>query len=406
MDMTDKNTGKGIQKRQLKKKELVIILLFSFILAGFAFLSLKVWSDKHNEIRVVINEATDEASEVDIAVNIVKEWDDTDVRGNPIKGAQYDIIVKNNMNSTLVDWQMQITIPEEFKMDSSWNGKYILEDNQIAFTPSANLDINAVKPGATESFGMVLQSRNLLEIRDFVLVGHREARITDYAEFYFLLVLSVIVIVGIIGYVILDIRTRNLEQQRIKDEKTIMETMQVIADFVDAKDEYTKGHSTRVASYSKKIALKMKMSEEEVRNLGYIALMHDCGKMGIPDNVLNKPGRLTDEEMSVMRTHTVLGGKVLNSITALEGMREGALYHHERYDGKGYPEGLSGENIPLCARIICVADSYDAMNSDRCYRKHLEKEDIIKELKDNYGKQFDPEIARVMVKMLKNNELN
>ena len=133
--------------------------------------------------------------------------------------------------------------------------------------------------------------------------------------------------------------------------------------------------------------------------------MHDCGKMGIADSILLKPARLTDEEMEILKQHTIYGGDILQGMTTIKGIREAALYHHERYDGKGYPEGLAGDEIPFYARLICVADSYDAMSSDRCYRKGLPKDIILEELKKNSGKQFDPDIVIHMIHMLENDEI-
>ena len=144
----------------------------------------------------------------------------------------------------------------------------------------------------------------------------------------------------------------------------------------------------------------MTLSLTDIQNVYYIALMHDCGKMGIPDAVLNKPGKLLPEERQIIEMHTVKGGKILEDFTTIKGIREGALYHHERYDGNGYPEKLKGDAIPLYARIIGVADAYDAMSSNRCYRRHLTKETIIQELKDNAGKQFDPIIVKYMIQMI------
>ena len=134
--------------------------------------------------------------------------------------------------------------------------------------------------------------------------------------------------------------------------------------------------------------------------LGYIALMHDCGKIGIPDNILTKPARLTPEEFAIMQSHTTYGGEALQDFTSIPGIVEGALYHHERYDGTGYPKKLKGDNIPLYARIICVADALDAMNSDRCYRSHLRPDLIKKELKSNAGTQFDPDIVECVLELI------
>jgi HD-GYP domain-containing protein (c-di-GMP phosphodiesterase class II) len=139
---------------------------------------------------------------------------------------------------------------------------------------------------------------------------------------------------------------------------------------------------------------------EALDHIYYIALLHDCGKIGVPDNILGKPGKLTDEEFEIIKTHTVHGGEILSSFKSLEKVGEGALYHHERYDGKGYPEGRAGEDIPLIARMICVADSFDAMNSNRVYRKKLTPEMIREEIEKNRGKQFDPKIADLFLKLL------
>ena len=141
----------------------------------------------------------------------------------------------------------------------------------------------------------------------------------------------------------------------------------------------------------------MKLDSQTTKQFGYIALMHDCGKIGIPDEILNKPGALLEEERNIIKSHTVIGGNVLADFNAIDGISDGAMYHHERFDGKGYPSGLKGEDIPLCARIICVADSYDAMNSDRIYRNRLSKSDILKELRLNSGTQFDPQIVAHMI---------
>ena len=128
--------------------------------------------------------------------------------------------------------------------------------------------------------------------------------------------------------------------------------------------------------------------------------MHDCGKIGIPDAILNKPDKLTEEEYEIIKTHTIQGNRILKDFTSIEGIRDGALYHHERYDGKGYPQGLKGEEIPLIARIICVADSFDVMNSERCYQHKMTKEDILEQLEINKGAQFDPKIVDCFLAMI------
>ena len=164
--------------------------------------------------------------------------------------------------------------------------------------------------------------------------------------------------------------------------------------------------SKRVAEYTRQIAKEMGFHGEELDRIYYTALLHDCGKIGVPDNILGKPGKLTDEEFEIIKSHTVRGGEILHSFKSLKDADEGALYHHERYDGKGYPEGRAGEGIPLIARMICVADSFDAMNTNRVYRKRLTKERIIEEIETNKGKQFDPKIADIMLKLLKEGKIS
>jgi len=185
-----------------------------------------------------------------------------------------------------------------------------------------------------------------------------------------------------------------------RDNKIINESIETFTGFIDAKDPYTNGHSKRVAIYTRRIAEKMGYTGEDLDRIYYIALLHDCGKIGVPDNILGKPGKLTDEEFEVIKSHTVRGGEILHSFKSLEHVEDGARYHHERYDGRGYPEGKAGEDIPLIGRMICVADSFDAMNTNRVYRNKLTREHIISELENNKGRQFDPQIADIMLGLI------
>jgi HD-GYP domain-containing protein (c-di-GMP phosphodiesterase class II) len=204
----------------------------------------------------------------------------------------------------------------------------------------------------------------------------------------------------LIAFVILELEIRKYRLRHERDNEIINESIETFTGFIDAKDPYTNGHSKRVAIYTRLIAEKLGFSGEELDRIYYIALLHDCGKIGVPDNILGKPGRLTDEEFQIIKSHTVRGGEILSRFKSLENAHEGALYHHERYDGNGYPQGLKGEEIPLIARMICVADSFDAMNSNRVYRKKISSEYIIDELKKNSGTQFDPKIANIMLELI------
>ncbi|MBR6871976.1 MAG: HD domain-containing protein [Ruminococcus sp.] len=199
-------------------------------------------------------------------------------------------------------------------------------------------------------------------------------------------------------------RTLTIQRQQLElAEKQVRmgnETILAIARTVDAKDENTSQHSQRVSEYSVMIAQELGFSKEEQEKLRNAALLHDIGKIGIPDRILNKPARLTDEEYAIMKTHVTRGAKILKDFTLIENVVDGALYHHERYDGKGYVHGLKGEDIPLYGRIIGVADAFDAMTANRVYRKKLDFNFVIEELERCKGSQFDPKIADIMLKLI------
>ena len=195
-------------------------------------------------------------------------------------------------------------------------------------------------------------------------------------------------------------------QKRQEELRSVMaQAFSAIAGTIDAKDRYTRGHSSRVAEYSVALGKKLGLSKTELDNLYYTALLHDIGKVGVPDEILNKNGPLSDEEYAIMKKHPTMGGKILRNITMIGEIQEGALYHHERYDGKGYNGGLKGKEIPYVARIIGIADSLDAMATRRTYKNAMDLNYIISEIEKNKGFQFDPEMAAIMVKMLRSGEL-
>jgi diguanylate cyclase (GGDEF)-like protein/putative nucleotidyltransferase with HDIG domain len=196
-----------------------------------------------------------------------------------------------------------------------------------------------------------------------------------------------------------------LDEKSKQIQKMTFQAITTIANTIDAKDEYTKGHSQRVSEYSYILAKELGLSEEETENIRNVALLHDIGKIGVPDSVLNKPGRLSDEEFEIMKSHPVVGADILKDIHLLKDLDVGAKYHHERYDGKGYPCGLKGEEIPYMARIIGVADAYDAMSSNRVYRKRFSNKKIMEEIEKGKGTQFDPAIADAFLKLLREERL-
>ena len=191
-----------------------------------------------------------------------------------------------------------------------------------------------------------------------------------------------------------------VERKTKEIEGLSLHVVHTLADAIDAKDAYTKGHSGRVAEYSREIARRFGYSEEKQDEIYMMGLLHDVGKIGVPDAVINKPGKLTDEEFEKIKTHPGRGAKILQNIEEMPQLAIGAHWHHERYDGRGYPDGLSGEEIPEEARIIAVADAYDAMTSNRSYRGLIPQDVVKSEFEKGSGTQFDPRFAAIMLEII------
>ncbi|MCR4989960.1 MAG: response regulator [Lachnospiraceae bacterium] len=197
---------------------------------------------------------------------------------------------------------------------------------------------------------------------------------------------------------------RNLESEvevKTKENEALsLHVIRTLAEAIDAKDTYTNGHSGRVAEYSRMIAERAGYSKAKAEEIYMIALLHDIGKIGVPDAVINKPGKLNEEEFAQIKKHPVMGAKILENISELPKLAVGAKYHHERFGGGGYPEGINGNGIPEEARIIAVADAYDAMSSRRSYRDILPQKAVREEIEKGLGTQFDPKFASIMLSMI------
>lgn len=187
-------------------------------------------------------------------------------------------------------------------------------------------------------------------------------------------------------------------------ETALLQSVIGIANAVDSRGAYVNGHSERVAEYAVLIARKLEMAEREVHLIYQTALMHDVGRIGIPDSILNKPGRLSASEMELIRNHSNIGADILKDIKSMKDVSIGVRFHHERYDGNGYPAGISGEDIPIFSRIIAVADAYEAMTHDRVYRRRLSDEEVLQEMRNERGKQFDPVVIDAFLELLEEND--
>ncbi|MCR5418009.1 MAG: HD domain-containing protein [Lachnospiraceae bacterium] len=292
------------------------------------------------------------------------------------------------------------------------NVGYYLEnyDNQWTILPQNSLSniIYVNLPAGEYTFHLAIfdsAGDRVLEERKFDIV--KEGEFYEWRGFsFYMLTLLALIIIWFTWFVV----QRQLNQQQIKLNMA-NETVMAIANAVDAKDVRTHQHSMRVAQYSVMIAQEMNCykwweKRKALSSLSKAAQMHDIGKIGIPDSVLNKVGRLTDEEYAQMKSHVERGADILKDFTLVENVVDGTRYHHERYDGRGYPDGLKGEEIPLIARIISVADTFDAMTSNRVYRNHMDTDYVMNEMKRGRGTQFDPAALDAFLRLIEKGIIN
>ena len=316
-------------------------------------------------------------------------------------GAQFDGVLKNNTPSEISKWKVIIEIPPKSYIDSSWNGEYTVTENQIIISPPQEADYNQIiPPNGSITFGFILYSQPSFQADDVTVEYCITKKVTELTGFKVLFYSAIVLLIIIFVYLIFMFKLRSLQKKHEYDRQFIEQTLKLFANTIEAKDVYTRGHSIRVSIYAKEIAKRLGLPEEEQMNIYYISLLHDIGKIGIKDSILTKPGRLDSDEYAIMKSHVTKSGEILSDFVSLPGASEIVRHHHERYDGNGYPDKLKGECIPLFSRIICIADSFDAMTSDRCYRKQLTKEEVIAELKKNSGTQFDPQLVPIMLDML------
>lgn len=349
-------------------------------------------------------------------------------------GAQFDVKFINNTKHVFTDWSVTIKVPEGYWVDSSWNAEfsyfftatkpiptehyelsdykrqYHTEENKIEMKKAGPAH-NDIPPLTLESneepykAGMIMYTPYPTAIQYSTVTGRFIYEPREAGIYHFLLISIGVVFIILIVLIIIQLsvmkQVKYYEVRQKLDSDIIVQSFKTFANFVDAKDPYTKGHSLRVAHYSREIAKRMKMTEHEQIEMFWLALMHDVGKISVTDNILNKPSKLTDEEFKEIQSHVTKGYEMLNDFVAMPMLKEVAKSHHEHFDGTGYNEHLKGQEIPLEARIVCVSDSFDAMNSDRCYRKRLEKDQIIAEFEKCSGTHFDPKIAKIMIEMIK-----
>lgn len=300
--------------------------------------------------------------------------------------------------------------PQAKRLNINYTGISFISSEQILFrtklegfenkyTEWSNIRIASytnLKPG-TYTFSVLAQNGD-------EVLSEEAAKLTIIKQPYlwqrpwFVIMVILVFVLCVTFYIY--VRFERIRKQKEQIEKLSIEVIKALAGTIDAKDKYTNGHSARVAYYSKMLAAALGETEEQQMEVYYAALLHDIGKIGIPDTIINKPAKLNDEEFEIIKTHPDIGSQILSSISSMENIAIGARGHHERFDGAGYPDSLKGKEIPLISRIICVADAYDAMTSNRSYRKYMPQSEVRREFLEHSGSQFDPEIAQKMIDII------
>ena len=378
------------------------------------------------------------------------DFNNEDIKENNYKAYTYDFTIMNNTNDRVSEFCFSIYFDQEVYIASAWNGSLEIHQNvntneyqatvpdmrefnkdiydfdtvtvdgedfirlepgdYLVYYPSSTINAMEMPIGSHEATtpGIIMYVPMDDEIIDSSFeIQYKFHRVIVADSMFWISFVGFLLWVIVLGiFIITYFQIRKYQAQHERDNKIIVESIETFTRFIDAKDPYTNGHSKRVANYTKIIAKELGFTGEDLEHVYYIALLHDCGKIGVPDNILDKPSKLTEEEFEIIKAHTIMGGEILKQFKSLKDVELGALFHHECYDGSGYPVGLEGEEIPLIARIICIADAYDAMNTNRIYKNRLDKEAIIKQIEDNRGKQFDPKIADVVLELIRNDKLD
>ena len=277
----------------------------------------------------------------------------------------------------------------------------------------SSISYTNIKPGSYRFHISVLDSKGRRSVEETTYTIVKKFNLHDNWWFrLYAMGVIILVVIWFTWFATFSIQQRRMEKQQREIEAVKRqvqmgnETIFAIANSVEARDKSTGRHSYRVAEYSVMIAQELGFNEEQQEQIRKTGLLHDIGKIGVPDNILNKTTKLTDEEYEIIKRHTIIGSEILKGLTLISRFDEGAKYHHERYDGSGYPFGLKGEEIPLNARIIGIADAFDAMTANRIYRKRLDMEVVKDELRHWSGSQFDPGLVDVMLDLIESGRLN
>ncbi len=441
-------------KKIIKGITIFLLAVFAILVAFFIVHIIRINSFNEEKKHITPESTTTEAV-VDIHPRgqTTDSWEKQDTGMGMVLNAKiYEMIITNNSGTLMENWDIKVNIHEDCYLNNGWcgtfevhqfndNGEELVQTIDLRNYKSSELIIRYVIAGqdlliplkagdyfiyhpdrsgvsgeapikGTSEFsgdvvcGLILYSRSgAVDLTDY------EFTYTLYKSLwsgksgtFFAISFSLWAFTMIILFVVFIISVR-YEEKFLSQSRLLADVFKVCCTLSDSRDFYSGGHSGRVADYSRMIAEKMGMDKSDCDIVYNAALLHNIGNNYISEQILRKNGKLTGEEYSMVKAHTTKGADVLRDIENIPHAREAALYHHERYDGSGYPEGKKENDIPLIARIVAVADAYDAMNNDRPYRKKLMREQIREEFIKSRGTQFDPMIVSAFLDMLGEKEL-
>lgn len=411
------NTMGTPKKRGCKMKRFnfrTVMAYFSVILVlvfGLLLLKYDVEHSPKNRVEVTVDTALPvkpDGYSISMSSREGQGWwepldpDNPDVMSH---GMCYDGVISNNSDGDIDDWSVTFELPKDGFVSELWNASWTVEGSTVTVTALSHNTV--IERQTKETFGFILYTpQPAKEFTMFEFSASKIRIITDEVLYWVLLLAIFTTVVVMLTNIAAYIRYRRIRNRYRMWRELTEQSMRTIAKTIDAKDKYTSGHSYRVAVISRLLAHKAGLSQAEQENIYYIGLLHDIGKIGVPDSTLNKSGSLTESEWTDIKRHPSIGGDILKDITSIPDIEHGARYHHERWDGTGYNEGKKGTDIPLSARIICIADAYDAMSTKRCYRPKFEDDYIIAELERCAGTQFDPSLVPHMIELIKNGEIS
>ncbi|MBR5933521.1 MAG: HD domain-containing protein [Treponema sp.] len=393
-------------RKKFGKLKILMICFLSSLLIWILIAAFSIYQNQRNNKKVSsitqlsTKPPVDRLNRTYFAITKSNNWTES----NDMNLFSYEAILANTTDKDLKDWCIKLKVPDETSVENTWDCTAYIDDNYLYIKADELVNEKLCSKSETH-FGILLISENDLTFRSAIITGRLCKKLSSNTLFIFCCIMAVISLIAAIYGIVIQGIIKNqatlTKQRQEHDNQIIEQTMKTFSNFIDNKDTYTQGHSTRVAAYAREMAKRMGLDQQAQLTIYYAGLMHDIGKLTIADDVLNKTSRLSTEEWSLIQQHTTNGAMLLKNFTILPEINDAVLYHHERFDGTGYMNRMSGKDIPLVARIVGIADAYDAMNTNRCYRLKFSEERIISELDRCRGKQFDPDIVPYLISMIK-----